>query len=129
MPVVCREKVRQRSPPNTLDEDSLHSAIVTALNEYGAIRAEVKANVPELAEEKQSILDQIAAHQQDEEQRIIQKFRRREQAEWLDQQPLCFTQYDDSLIRRLMERITVVDTETVQAKIRDTDVVGDGKLC
>jgi len=34
----------------TLDEDRLHRAIVAALNEYGAIRAEVKADVLELAE-------------------------------------------------------------------------------
>ena len=34
----------------TLDEDMLHRAVVAALNEYGAIRAEVKAGVLELAE-------------------------------------------------------------------------------
>ena len=33
----------------TLDEDRLHRAIVDAMNEYGAIRAEVKAGVLELA--------------------------------------------------------------------------------
>ena len=34
----------------TLDEDKLHKAITTALNEYGAIRAEIKADVLELTE-------------------------------------------------------------------------------
>ena len=34
----------------TLDEDRLHRAIVAALNEYGAIRAEIKADVLELTE-------------------------------------------------------------------------------
>ena len=34
----------------TLDEDRLHRAIVAALNEYGAIRAEITADVLELAE-------------------------------------------------------------------------------
>ena len=34
----------------TVDEDRLHRAIVAALNEYGAIRAEVKDDVLELAE-------------------------------------------------------------------------------
>ena len=38
----------------TLDEDKLHSAIVAALNEFGAIRAEVKTDVLELAELAQS---------------------------------------------------------------------------
>lgn len=158
----------------TLDEDRLHSAIVAALNEYGAIRAEIKADVLELAElarsggegggmnlpelrrrlealtieqarlldkiledmnsdelnaqlqaladERQSVLDQIAACQQDEEHRAIQASRQREMEEWLDRQPMCFTEYDDTLARRFVERVTVVDAETIQVKIRDTDV-------
>ena len=165
----------------TLDEDKLHRAIVTALNEYGAIRAEIKAdvlelaelarsgsesggsNLPELrqklealtaeqallleeiledmdspelnaqlktlAEEKQDILDQIAAHQQDEEQQAIQVSKRREMEEWLDQQPMCLTEYDDTLTRRFVERITVVDAETIQVKIRDVDIVIDEEIC
>lgn len=158
----------------TLDEDRLHSAIIAALNEYGAIRAEIKADVLELAElarsggegggvslpelrrrlealtieqarlldkiledmnsdelnaqlqaladERQSVLDQIAACQQDEEHRAIQASRQREMEEWLDRQPMCFTEYDDTLTRRFVERVTVVDAETIQVKIRDTDV-------
>lgn len=158
----------------TLDEDRLHSAIVAALNEYGAIRAEIRADVLELAElarsggeggvvslpelrrrlealtteqarlldeiledmdskelnaqlqaladERQSVLDQIAACQQDEEHRAIQASRQREMEEWLDRQPMCFTEYDDTLTRRFVERVTVLDAETIQVKIRDTDV-------
>jgi len=165
----------------TLDEDKLHKAITTALNEYGAIRAEIKDDVLELtelaqsggegggtslpelrqrldaltaeqallleeiledmdnlelnaqlktlAEEKQDILDQIAAHQQDEEQQAIQASRRREMEEWLDQQPMCLTEYDETLTRRFMERITVVDAETIQVKIRDVDIVIDEEIC
>ena len=165
----------------TMDEDRLHRAIVAALNEYGAIRDEVRADVLELAElaqsggedggmslldlrqkldaltaeqaalvdkiletkddselnaqleavtvEKQSVLDQIAACQEDEEQQAAQASRRQEMEAWLDRQPMCFTEYDDTLIRRFVEQITVVDNETIQVKIRDTDVVIDGKLC
>ena len=165
----------------TLDEDRLHRAIVAALNEYGAIRAEVRADVLELTEltmsggedggmsllelrqrldaltaeqavvldkilenadskelnsqletvtaEKQSVLDQIAAYQQDEKQQAAQASRRQEMEEWLDQQPMCFTEYDDTLTRRFVERITVVDAETIQVKIRDIDVVIEQKIC
>ncbi len=165
----------------TLDEDRLHRAIVAALNEYGAIRAEIKADVLELAElarsggeggsvslpelrrrlealtteqarlldeiledmgskelnaqlqaladERQSVLDQIAACQQDEEQRAIQTSRQREMEEWLDQQPMCFTEYDDTLTRRFVEQVTVVDADTIQVKIRDTDIEIEHHLC
>jgi len=165
----------------TLDEGRLHRAIVTALNEYGASRAEIKADVLELAElaqsggedggtslpelrrrldalkadqallldeiledmdsaelnarlktlaeEKQDILDQIAACQQDEEQRAAQASRRQEMEEWLDQQPLCLTEYDDTLTRRFVERITVVDADTIRVKIKDTNVEIEQKMC
>ena len=90
---------------------------------------ELNAQLKVVLDEKQDILERIAAQEQDEEQRAAQASRQREMEEWLDQQPLCFTEYDDTLTRRFVERITVVDAETIQVKIRDADVVIDGKLC
>ena len=164
-----------------MDEDRLHRAIVAALNEYGALRAEVKADVLELVElaqsgseddgmslldlrqrldaltaeqaslvdkiletkddselnaqletvtaEKQNVLNQIAAFQQNEEQRAIQTSRRQEMEEWLDRQPMCFTEYDDTLTRRFVEQVTVVDAETIRVKIRDAGIEIERKLC
>ena len=154
---------------------------MAALNEFGAIRAEVKADVLELAElaqsggevdgvslldlqqrldvlsaeqavlldkilgdmknselnarlktiveEKQDILNQMGALEQDEEQRSLWESRKREMEEWLDQQPLCLTEYDDDLTRRFVARITVVDAETIRVRIRDTDVEIEQKIC
>ena len=165
----------------TLDENRLHKAIVGALNEYGAIRAEIKAGVLELAslaqshreadgvsllelkqrldtlsteqallldeilkdmnnpelnarlqalaEEKQGILDQMQALEKDESQRSLRSSRQREMEEWLDRQELRFTEYEDSVTRRFVERITVVDADAIQVKIRDVDVVIERKLC
>ena len=165
----------------TLDEDKLHTAIVAALNRYGASRAEViedalaiagivqsrsgkdgvsllalqdrlkelsaeqtvlldrvledmdnaelNAQLKALAEEKQSILDQIAAYQQDEEQQALQASRQRERDEWLEQQDLKFMVYDDIITRRFVEKITVVDAETIRVKIQDADVEIEQSLC
>jgi DNA invertase Pin-like site-specific DNA recombinase len=165
----------------TLDEDRLHRAIIAALNEFGAIRDEIKTDfleltelarsggegdgtsLPELrqrldslsaeqavlldeilenmddpklnarlktlAEEKQDILGKIAACQQDEEQRAVQESRQREMEEWLDQQPMHFTEYEDTLVRKFVERITVVDAETILVKIRETDIEIKQQLC
>ena len=49
--------------------------------------------------------------------------------EWLDNQPLCFTEYDDTITRKLIKKITVEDAETILVKIRDVDVVIEQKLC
>lgn len=165
----------------TLDEGRLHRAIVDALNEYGAIRAEVKAGVLELAglaqshseadgvsplelkqrldaltaeqavildkilgdmgnkelnaqleavtAEKQDILDQMQALEKDENQQAMRASRQREMEEWLDRQEMRFTEYEDSITRRFVEQITVVDTDTIQVKIKDTGVVIERKLC
>ena len=83
----------------------------------------LNAQLKALTEEKQTILDQIAGQQQDETQQAIQTSRMAEMQEFLAQQPMKFTEYDDEITRKLVERITVVDAETIQVKIRDTEVV------
>ena len=82
-----------------------------------------------LAEEKQSILEQIAALRQDERQQALRESRRRERDEWLEQQELKFTHYDDIITRRFVEKITVVDAETILVKIQDADVEIEQSLC
>ena len=164
----------------TMDEDKLHSAILAALNAYGAIRDDVEAGARELAEiacrhgetdgesllalqqrldvlkaeqallldkvlkdmdnpslneqlkklaeEKHSILLQIENQKQDADKQAMQESRAAELEEFLAQQPMKFTEYDDMITRRLVERITVVDAETIRVKIRDSEVVFDQKL-
>ena len=58
----------------------------------------------------------------------MQESRAAELEEFLAQQPMKFTEYDDMITRRLVERITVVDAETVRVKIRDIEVVLDQNL-
>ncbi len=91
--------------------------------------SELNAQLKTLAEEKQDILDQMAAHQQDEKQQILQASRQRERDEWLEQQEMKFAEYDDIITRRFVEKITVVDSETVLVKIQDTDVEIEQSLC
>ena len=83
---------------------------------------ELNAQLKAIMEEKQAILGRLGALQQDEEQRAGQEARLRELAEWLKQQKSEFTEYDDTITRRYMERITVVDAETIRIKFRYTDV-------
>jgi site-specific DNA recombinase len=91
--------------------------------------SELNAQLKALAEEKQDILDQMAAHQQDEKQQILQASRQRERDEWLEQQEMKFAEYDDIITRRFVEKITVVNSETVLVKIQDTDVEIEQSLC
>ena len=92
---------------------------------YEEINTQFKA----VLEEKQDVMDRIAAQEQDEEKRAAQASRQREMEEWLDRQPLCFTEYDDTLTRRFVEQVTVVDAETIRVKIRDAGIEIEQKLC
>ena len=83
---------------------------------------ELNAQLKATMEEKQAILGRLGALQQDEEQRASQETRLRELAEWLKQQKSEFTEYDDTITRRYVERITVVDAETIRIKFKYTDV-------
>ena len=83
---------------------------------------ELNAQLKAIMEEKQAILGRLGAIQQDEEQRAGQEARLRELAEWLKQQKSEFAEYDDSITRRYVERITVVDAETIRIKFRYTNV-------
>lgn len=89
---------------------------------------DLNARLKALAEEKQDIPEQMAVLQEKAERQDLQASRRRELDGWLAHQPMAFTEYDDSVTRRLVERITVVDAETIRVKLRDTDMEVEQKL-
>ena len=71
----------------------------------------------------------MQALEKDESQRSLRASRQREMEEWLDRQEMRFTEYEDGVTRRFVERITVVDADTIQVKIKDIDVVISEGLC
>ncbi len=89
---------------------------------------DLNARLKALAEEKQDILGRIAALQEDELQQALQASRQRELDEWLAQRPMRLTDYDDSITRRLVERITVVDGETIRVKLKNVEMEIEQKL-
>jgi len=73
-------------------------------------------------------LERIRTLEQDEDQQALQTSRQREMEEWLDRHLLCFMEYDDTITRKLVEKIMVEDAETILVKIRNVDVVIEEKL-
>ena len=68
-------------------------------------------------------LDNLAA-----EQHANQVSRRRKLEEWLGQQTMMFTGYDDGITRRLVERIMMVDVKSIWRRLRDTGMEIGGHL-
>ena len=56
---------------------------------------ELNAQLEAVTAAKQDILDQMQALEEDESQRDLRASRQREMEAWLDQQPMCFVEYDD----------------------------------
>lgn len=81
-----------------------------------------------LTEEKQSVLAQIEGWKHNEDQLAMRESRAKELKEFLAQQPMKFTEYDDAITRRLVERITVVDSEMIRLKIKDAAVEIEQRL-
>ncbi|MCI8525311.1 MAG: recombinase family protein [Oscillospiraceae bacterium] len=82
---------------------------------------ELNARLQAIAGEKQTLLAQIEEARQAEAQKRDLISRQKELEEWLEHQPLCFTEYDDTITRRLIERITVQDADTIRVQFRGAE--------
>jgi predicted nuclease with TOPRIM domain len=89
---------------------------------------ELNERLRELTEEKRTLTERMESAQSAALRQSNQSARLRELADWLEKQPKELTEYDDAIVRRMTERITVVDADTLRVRIRDTDVEIEASL-
>ena len=89
---------------------------------------ELNERLRELTEEKQKLTERMETARTAALKESNQSARLRELADWLEKQPKELTEYDDAIVRRMTERITVVDADTLRVRIRDTDVEIEASL-
>ena len=89
---------------------------------------DLNAQLKTLASEKQDILKQMEAVREQAVRQANQESRMMELREWLAKETAEFTEYDDTITRRLVERVTVADAETLRVKIRDVDMELEQKM-
>ena len=82
-----------------------------------------------LLEEKQHLQARIDAVKTEAANRISEDSRMAELAAYLEEHLSGFQQYDDGIVRQLVERITVVDAETIRIKFRYSDVEIEQAMC
>ena len=115
--------LRRRLDELTLQQAELLDKVLDNINDSG-----LNDQLKKLTEEKQSVLEQIKLLQQEEEQQALNAARQQELEEWLAQQPMQFTKYDDAVTRRMVEKITVVDGETIRVKLRNVEMEIEQKM-
>ena len=89
-----------------------------ALTLFGLITEQLKA----LLEEKQHLQTRIDAAKKEAANRINEDSRMAELAAYLEEHLSGFQQYDDGIVRKMIERVTVVDEETIRVKCRYSDL-------
>ena len=82
-----------------------------------------------LLEEKQNLQTRIDAAKKEAANRINEDSRVAELTAYLEEPLSGFQQYDDGIVRQLVERITVVDAETIRIKFRYSDVEIEQTMC
>ena len=82
-----------------------------------------------LLEEKQHLQARIDAVKTEAANRISEDSRMTELTTYLEEHLSGFQQYDDGIVRQLVERITVVDAETIRIKFRYSDVEIEQAMC
>ena len=75
-----------------------------------------------LLEEKQNLQTRIDAAKKEAANRINEDSRMAEYATYLEEHLNGFPHYDDEVVRKMIERVTVVDAETIRVKFRYSDL-------
>lgn len=88
------------------------------LSLYGKVTEQLKA----LLEEKQHLQTRIDAAKKEAANRINEDSRMAELAAYLEEHLSGFQQYDDGIVHKMIERVTVVDEETIRVKFRYSDL-------
>jgi len=89
---------------------------------------ELNARLKELTEKKEALQAEIEVAQEDERQRAGQESRLEELRKFMGETPTQFTEYEDEIVRKMIEKITVVDSETIRIRFKGSDAEVDKKL-
>lgn len=84
---------------------------------------ELNARMKALTDEKESLKAQIADAQQAEVDLEEQAARRRQMWDSIMECAAGYTEFDNELVRQVIQKITVEDVETIHIHFRDSDVV------
>lgn len=106
--------LKQRLHDITAEQDKLVDLVLMNME-----NAELTARLKAVTEEKDQLVRQIESLQADSEQQAADQKRAKELKAWLAQYPAGFSEYSDALTRKFIEKITVLDAETIQVRFRD----------
>ena len=96
--------------PEHMDDPGLNAQLKTLMDEKQIVQKQIQT------------MEQVAAHSESRMAHMA------ELREWMAQLEVT-TQYNDEQVRMAVEKITVVDAETIRIKFRYLGLETDKKLC
>ena len=115
--------LRQRLAEVTARQGELLDQVLEHMEDQ-ALNAQLKA----VMEEKQDLQEQIRRQEQDAVHSQIQSARMAELRAWVERLEIN-TEYSDEQVRMAIEKITVVDAETIRVQFRYPGLEVEKKLC
>lgn len=89
---------------------------------------ELNAKMKALTEEKQALKQKLKEAKQKESDLREQETQRQQMWSCIQEHAQGYTEFDDELVRQVIEKITVVDGETIRVKFRGESEVREGKI-
>lgn len=89
---------------------------------------ELNALLRTVTEEKEALQADIQAAQEEERQRASQSSRLEDLRTFLDNTPAQLTEYEDKIARKMIEKITVVDAETIRIRFKTAGLEIEKKM-
>ncbi len=90
--------------------------------------AELNASLKAVTEERQKLLVQIQAAKTNEQQQDSQQMRLDEFKSFIRENAKGFTEYNDEVTRRVIEKITILDSKTIRIRFKGSDIETEHKL-
>ena len=82
---------------------------------------ELNARMQDLTDQKAMLLNSIERRKEENKFSAITALRMEEISAWIASHPIGLQSYDDGITRRLIERITVIDPDSLRFKFVDQD--------
>ena len=108
--------IRQKLEDLAVEENFLLEKVLEDME-----NPDLTAQLQKLTEEKKRLAEREEALQKEEQRKACRRAKQKELLEWMRTQPARFTAYDDTVIRKAAEKITVVNESVILIKIRDTE--------
>jgi len=90
--------------------------------------AELNASLKAVTEERQKLLAQIQSAKTNEQQQDARQMRLDELRSFIQENAKGFTEYNDEVTRRVIEKITILDSKKIRIRFKGSDIETDHKL-